>query len=409
MNDDKLNSPTAIRAFLGNTSNVEFQIPKDGVHLWVADRLRRTGYLRLPKRDKSIVREYMQRMTGYSWSQLKRFIAQYKSAGKIERSTTKRNTFARRYTREDILLLAQNDEAHQDISGPAMRKLFERAYNIYKDPAYERLSTISVSHIYNLRHSNTYQCQRRHFTKTQSTKVKIGTRKKPRPEGQPGFIRIDTVHQGDQDKKKGVYHINAVDEVTQYEVVFSVKKISERYLIPVLEELLNTFPFVIINFHSDNGSEYINTVVADLLNKLHIEMTKSRSRQSNDNALAESKNGSIIRKYFGYQHIEQRWAPVINVFNKMYLTPYLNLHRPCFFSEIKVDVRGKEKKIYPLKQMMTPYEKFKSLENAKGYLKPGVTFEMLDEEMLSKSDLQAAKEMRQAQIILFKRIFESPG
>ena len=194
-----------------------------------------------------------------------------------------------------------------------------------------------MSHLYNLRKSDFYKRQRRFFSKTQKTTVPIGERRKPRPEGQPGYIRIDTVHQGDQDKQKGVYHINAVDEVTQFEVICSVEKISEAYLIPVLEELLDTFPFVIINFHSDNGSEYINGMVANLLNKLHIEMTKSRSRHSNDNALAESKNGSVVRKYMGYAHIAQKWAPWINEFYRKYLTPYLNFHRPCFFAKIKTN------------------------------------------------------------------------
>jgi transposase InsO family protein len=97
----------------------------------------------------------------------------------------------------------------------------------------------------------------------------------PHPNGQPGFIRIDSVHQGDQDGVKGVYHINAVDEVTQFEVVCTVEKISERYLIPVLEQLLDAFPFVIKGFHSDNGSEYINKRVAKLLEKLLIESRKT--------------------------------------------------------------------------------------------------------------------------------------
>lgn len=214
------------------------------------------------------------------------------------------------------MLLAQTDEAHQTLSGPASKKLFERAYRIYKDPTYERLSTISVSHLYNLRKSQIYQRQRRHFTKTQPSAVQIGVRRKPNPQGQPGFIRIDTVHQGDQDKQKGVYHINAVDELTQFEVVISVEKISERYLIPVLEEILNAFPFSMISFHSDCGSEYINHRVADLLNKLHIEFTKSRVRHCNDNALAESKNGAIVRKHLGYVHIAQKWVSLINAFNR---------------------------------------------------------------------------------------------
>ena len=306
-------------------------------------------------------------------------------------------------------MLAQTDEAHQTLSGPATKKLFERAYHVYGEQAYERLASISVSHLYNLRKSNGYIRQRRHFTKTQRTAVNIGVRRKPNPQGQPGYIRIDTVHQGDQDKKKGVYHINAVDEVTQFEVVCSVEKISENYLIPVLEELLKTFPFKVLNFHSDNGSEYINRVVADLLNRMCIKMTKSRSRHSNDNALAESKNGSIVRKYFGYVHIEQKWAPLINEFNHKYLTPYLNFHRPCYFAEIKIDKKGKERKTYPYRSMMTPYEKLKSLPNADQYLKPGETFDMLDQKMLTMSDLQAACSMKKARIELFRHIFRAGG
>jgi transposase InsO family protein len=157
-----------------------------------------------------------------------------------------------------------------------------------------------------LRRSQGYQKQRRHFTKIQSRQVPIGERRKPQPNDETGYIRIDTVHQGDLDKQKDVYHINAVDEVTQFEVVCSVERISERYLIPVLTQMMAAFPFIIKGFHSDNGSEYINKHVCTLLTKLEIEFSKSRSIHSNDNALAESKNTSIVRKQFGYTHIPQK-------------------------------------------------------------------------------------------------------
>jgi transposase InsO family protein len=405
MNDTKLDSPESIKSFLEGTDKIEFQVSKTSRYEWIARTLKRTNYFHLRKKDKAPVREYMERMTGYSWSQLKRLIAQYREKRWIGRTASNRHTFAKNYTHSDILLLAQTDEAHQTLSGPATKKLFERAYQVYGDSSYERLAYISVSHLYNLRKGDFYQRQRRHFTATQRSPVQIGDRRKPNPQGQPGYIRIDTVHQGDQDKQKGVYHINAVDEVTQYEVICSVEKISENYLIPILEELLNAFPFAIINFHSDNGSEYINKVVAKLLNKLHIAMTKSRARHSNDNALAESKNGSIVRKYLGYVHIAQKWAPLINEFNRKHLTPYINFHRPCYFAEIKIDKNGKEKKTYPYRCMMTPYEKFKSLPNAAGYLKKGISFEALDRQMLTQSDLQAAKAMKKAQAELFRQIF----
>lgn len=212
------------------------------------------------------------------------------------------------------------------------------------------------------------------------------------------------MHQGELDKQKGVYHLNAVDEVTQFEVICTVEKISERYLIPVLEQLLDTFPFKVLGFHTDNGSEYINKRVAELLEKLLIEFTKSRSRQSNDNALAESKNGAVVRKLFGYSHIPQRFAPLINDFNQQYLNPYLNFHRPCFFPETRTDDQGKQYKVYRYEKMMTPYDKLKSLPDAKDYLKPGVSFAILDQLAHQISDNQAADRLQKARQILFKTI-----
>ena len=143
--------------------------------------------------------------------------------------------------------------------------------------------------------------------KTRAVQVRIGERRRPRPEGRPGFLRVDSVHQGDLDGVKGLYHINLVDEVTQFQFVGSVERISEHFLLPVLAALFEAFPFVILGFHSDNGSEYINARVAALLAKLHAEFTKSRSRRTNDNALAESKNGSVVRKHLGATQNQLNW------------------------------------------------------------------------------------------------------
>jgi hypothetical protein len=122
------------------------------------------------------------------------------------------------------------------------------------------LATISVLHLCNLRHSQGYQKQRRHFTKTQSRQVPISELRKPQPNGEPDYIRIDTVHQGDLDKQKGVYHINAVDEVTQFEVVCSVERIRERYLIPVLTQMiaLNTSTNTCENYSPNLNQSSLN-------------------------------------------------------------------------------------------------------------------------------------------------------
>jgi transposase InsO family protein len=298
------------------------------------------------------------------------------------------------------------DKLHNTPNGLTMKKLCERAYIVFGLDEYQRLASISVAHLYNLRKSSGYLRHRRNVEKTHPRTSHIGERRKPMPNGEPGYIRIDTVHQGDWDKQKGVYHINAVDEVTQTEIVVTVEKISERYLIPALEQLLDDFPFVIQGFHSDNGSEYINKRVAQLLEKLRIEFTKSRSRQTNDNALAESKNGHVVRKIFGYEHIPQHWAPLINDFNRQHLNPYVNYHRPCLFSKTITDSKGKQRKRYPYELLMTPYDKLKSLPDAKIYLKPGLTFEILDVIAYQQSDNQAAEKLQQARRKLFKSIHE---
>lgn len=173
-----------------------------------------------------------------------------------------------------------------------------------------------------------------------------------------------------------------------------------------MESLIDSFPFIIKGFHADNGSEYINQRVADLLNKLLIELTKSRSRRTNDNALVESKNGSIVRKHLGYHHIAQKWAPLINEFNQKYLNPYINYHRPCFFPVVTIDAKGKQKKTYPYKAMMTPYEKLKSLPDANQYLKPGLTLKQLNDSALAISDNEAAQQLNEARKQLFKTIHE---
>ncbi len=337
---------------------------------------------------------------------MKRLIQQYRKTGCIRRQQRTVSGFECFYGTADAVLLAETDKLHGTLSGGATKKICERMLLVYDDTRYERLAKISIAHLYNLRHSNGYQRQRRQFDKTRPKRSQIGERRKPTPEGTPGYLRIDTVHQGDLDGIKGVYHINAVDEVTQFECVFSVERITERFMIPVLEMIIETFPFMVHAFHADNGSEYINHRVSKLLDKLHIEFTKSRPRHSNDNALAESKNGTIIRKHLGYDHIPGYWAPQLNAFHHDYFNPYLNFHRPCFFPIAKKDKKGKVRKSYPYKAMMTPYDKLKSLPDSDGYLKPGTTFEKLDEIILSISDNEAVKQMNEAKHKLYKSIFE---
>lgn len=185
-----------------------------------------------------------------------------------------------------------------------------------------------------------------------------------------------------------------------------MERISEHYLEPLLEDLIEQFPYRVINFYSDNGSEYINKVVADLLNKLMIKQTKSRARHCNDNALVECKNGAIIRKNMDYTHIPQKFNPAINQFYKKYLNVYLNYHRLCEYATIITDKTDKEKKIYNTYQ--THYERLKSLPNNQKYLKVGITFDNLDKITYQMSDNEFAEEIQKAKIKLFKNFKHIP-
>jgi hypothetical protein len=172
---------------------------------WVQATLVRFEYLTLKKAERGVLLKYLQQVSGYSRAQITRMVGQYRETGKIKRRFCTANGFSRKYTLEDLRLLIELDKLHGTLSGPATKKLCERAYHLYGQEEYQNLSEISVSHLYNLRRSAGYQRNRRQFAKTRPVGVKIGERRKPDPRGIPGTIRIDTVHQGDLDRKKGLY------------------------------------------------------------------------------------------------------------------------------------------------------------------------------------------------------------
>ena len=372
------------------------------VYQWMNNLLVRLRYCFLKKKEKGIVRTYLTLYSGYAETHVDHLIAGYRRTGKIARKERTQPEFERVYTSADIALLADVAEGYQHQNGRALKEVCREMYEVYHDVRFKRLANISVSQLYLLKKTEVFKTKALHYTKTRAVQVPIGERKKPYPEGKPGFLRVDSVHQGDLDKEKGVYHINLVDEVTQDEIVVCVEGISEEFLHPALEDALAQFPFVILNFHSDNGSEYINKVVARLLHRLLIKQTKSRSRHSNDNALAEGKNGSVIRKNMGFMHIPKKHACSINDFYRDFFNPFINFHRFCAFPDETVDDKGKITKVY--RTYLTPIGKLLSIPNMEKYLKEGITKEALEAEMKRQSHLAAAQEMQKAKAQLFKLI-----
>jgi len=410
MNEAQVRTLEQVRQVLAGTQALEFRGAEDdeGRYAWIESVLRRFDYRQLPRQQRGPVLAYVQRLSGYSRAQVTRLVSRW-SAGKrlAKQYCAPEHAFARRYTGADVALLAEVDRAMNTLSGPATACVLRRQRDVFGDTRFERLGSISVGHLYNLRNSAPYRAQRVVLTKTRPTRaITIGVRKAPTPEGRPGFVRIDSVHQGDWDGTKGLYHINAVDCVTQWQVVASVQTISEAHLLPVIEHMLAQFPFEILGFHADNGSEYVNRRVADMLEKLRAEFTRSRPRRSNDNGLAETKNGAVVRKVFGYEHIPQRHARRFNTFCLEFLNPFLNFHRPCLFATDVADPKkpGRIKRVYRPQDAMTPLDKLASLPKAQTFLREGVTLQELHLLARALTDMQAAEELNEARNDLFRRV-----
>jgi transposase InsO family protein len=403
MNDTDATSLEQIQSFLGSSGEMRFAGQgREDVYGWVEATLVRHQYASLNRGGKGLLRRYLSRMTGLGRAQVTRLIAGHRKTGRVKAAPYQRTKFATRYTSADVQLLAYVDKAHENLSGPATKRIIEREHTEYGQAAYQNLAGISVAHLYRLRNSTVYRKGNPSYQPTRPTPIPIGERRKPQPHGSPGFLRIDTVHQGDLDGRKGLYHINAVDQVTQWEIVAATPQISEYWLLPVLEAMLRQFPFVIRGFHSDNGSEFINYNVARLLDKLLIEQTKSRAHHSGDNGLVETKNGAIIRKHIGYGYIDAKHAEAMDQFHHQHLNSYVNFHRPCAVPKIVTEANGKRKRVYL--RWATPFELFQQAPHCANLLRPGVTLDELQRFALAQSDTEAALAMQRAKRQLMRRI-----
>ncbi len=386
-----------MREFLSASNNLSFAgTGRQQIYGLVEGVLRAQKYLGLAKKDKGIARRYLVKISGLSVAQITRLIARWRERGVVQPWASRRHRFPRRYTPGDIKLLAHADAAHEGLSAPAVRRVLKREFEVHGRTQYERLASISASHIYNLRRTRAYREHHLHHTKTRACGVSIGERRKPQPRGQPGYLRVDTVHQGDTASRKGIYHINAVDTVTQWQVVGCCETISEAHLMPVLEAILHQFPFRIRGFHCDNGSEFVNYKVEKLLNKMLVsEFTKSRANRTTDNALVEGKNGAVVRKHIGHEPIGARHAGQVQRFYTADFNPYLNYHRPCGFARVELSDNGKRRRRYRHEDYRTPYEKLLSLNDWESCLKEGISAARLEQQALRMSDTECALRMQQ--------------
>ena len=180
MEEARLQTIEQVRAFLDGATEIAFRVPKAERYPFIERVLTRCGYAAQGRIGKGVWLRYLARMTGLSRQQVTRLVRQYRRDGTLShRHGPPRHAFPRRFTATDVALLAEMDALHSTLSGPATKKLMERALLIFGDARFERLAGISVSHLYNLRGGIQYQRTRWHWTKTRPTGVPIGQRRAP--------------------------------------------------------------------------------------------------------------------------------------------------------------------------------------------------------------------------------------
>ena len=178
MNDKGIVTLEQVRQFLEGTSDIKLAIEgRAERYRWIEEIFERFGYPRRGRADKGLLLRFIEKVSGYSRIQVKRFAKQFIETEEVKRHPpTKPRGFTKSYTSDDIRLLAKTDELHETLSGHATKKICERAFEIFEQPEYARLAQISVSHLYNLRHTKSYRNIRIHFEKTRPKASIIGHR-----------------------------------------------------------------------------------------------------------------------------------------------------------------------------------------------------------------------------------------
>ena len=362
-----------------NVENLDIRIDNNkDAYTWINSLLTSVKYNSLRKKDKHYVILYISKVLNLSVGRTRHLASMWSKKGDLEYRKYKRSHIYRKYSIEDILLVLETFNNHK-INGNAIKKILQDEYNIYGRKEYSNISNISSSYIYTLLKNNNHN-----LSKTKAVHTDIGIREPLKKDGKAGHLSIDTVHQKESNKCKEFYYINVIDFHTQWQLIYVVKQVSERYLLPVLQDMLNTFPFEIIEIHSDNGFEYINHKVSKILTGLHIKQLKSRPYKSEDNGQIETKN-TIIRKEMGYFPMSDKYIEPLSMFFSKYYNDYLNYHHPCAYPTMTKDNKGRIRRKYSQSNYMTPYQKLKEIDPQSTTLKKGVSFQYMDKKELEYS------------------------
>lgn len=176
----------------------------------------------------------------------------------------------------------------------------------------------------------------------------------------PGVIEADTVaHCGPTLIGEFARTLTMTDLVIGWTENASIRNNASKWIIEGIEELAERFPFDLVIFDSDCGSEFINHEVADWLGDRDIAQTRSRPYQKNDQAHVESKNNHVVRKHAFYWRYDT--PAELELLNELWPLVSLRLN---FFTPTKKPVgytttaNGRKKRIYD--KPATPWQRLQA-------------------------------------------------
>ncbi len=179
VNDAGVMTMEELATFLESSDAVTFKgRSRKENYAWIEGTLRRYKYTSRARAEKGLLRRYLEKMTGYSQAQLSRLIAEYRRTGHVRLPEYQRHRFLTKYSRADQALLAEVDNAHSRLSGPATQAILRREYEVYGRNEFAQLSEISVAHLYRLRKMYAY---RQHCLTVHKTNPKQAHRRTQAP------------------------------------------------------------------------------------------------------------------------------------------------------------------------------------------------------------------------------------
>jgi hypothetical protein len=120
-------------------------------------------------------------------------------------------------------------------------------------------------------------------------------------EATPGEVQADLVaHCGESAEGQFVLTLTVVDVATGWTEVEGVEVRTQDRVQAAFHRARSRFPFPLIALHTDNGGEFLNSVLYPYCQRTDLRFTRGRPYKKNDQAYVEQKNGSVVRRLIGY-------------------------------------------------------------------------------------------------------------